>query len=315
MTRTAFAILLTLSPALIARAAPADLSRLSSERVVFHTVAGDMVFALYPDAAPQTVQQFLKLVRAGVYDTTAIARIKPGFIAQVASAADRSKPLTPAQASLIHRLPVEPSSLLHVRGMLSLARKEQDPDSGETSFCIMLGDAPQLDAKYTVFGHLETGEDVLRQLVAVPRNDRMRPTVRLEVTSAEVVASAQALSALHLAPARPVPGIPPAVRPSTALKAAAVHSVRDPQQRTRIFFVAAGLLLIALLSVGKVMFGKRLALRHLVSLDLVSLLVCAFLLLVLLVPEGHRSPWLAAVLVLGVVGVLKLLGRFETPQT
>jgi peptidyl-prolyl cis-trans isomerase B (cyclophilin B) len=285
----------------------------AQERVVFHTVAGDMVFALYPKAAPKTVAQFLALVRAGVYDTTAFKRVRPGFVIQLSNASDREKPLTPAQSKLIHRLPIEPSELKHVRGVLSMARKEQDPESAETSFCILLRPAPQLDGKYTVFGRLESGEEVLEKILDVPRDDRMRPVVRVEVTHAEVVPSAAALAALHLEPAHAVAGAPAPAKAAAALHAAALPVMRDPMQHKRIYFLSGGLLAIVLLGVGKVLLSKRISSRHSTSLDLVGVLIGTFLLLVLLIPEGHRIPWLAAVLFIGVVAILKLLGRFETP--
>ena len=68
--------------------APASLTaqttpRVADERVILHTNAGDIVLALYPDAAPAHVAQFLKLVRLGVYDTTRFLRVIPGFLVQI----------------------------------------------------------------------------------------------------------------------------------------------------------------------------------------------------------------------------------------
>lgn len=292
--------------ALLLAAAPGPAPAEGAERAVFHTVAGDMVFVLYPDAAPQTVEQFRALVKAGVYDTTTFARVKPGFVVQLASAADRRTPLTAAQAAMIKRLPVEPSAVKHEHGILSMVRKPQDPNSAETSFCILLGPAPQLDGKYTAFGRLESGEDVLQEMLKVPRDERMRPAVRLEVTHAELVPTTRGLA---FAPAHAVPGAPVAARPSATLRGAAVPAPPD----RRIYFLAAGLVLIGLLGTAKVLLGKRLAPRHMASLDLVGVLVSMFLLLVLLVPDGHRSPWLAAALFVALIAVFKLLGRFEAP--
>src|SRR5262249_17962019 len=122
-------------------------------RVIFHTVAGDLVFALYPKAAPETVEQFLLLTRNGVYDTTHFRRLEPGFVLQTGIADDRTTPLSPWQRELIHKLHGEyGADVRHKRGVLSLARPDNDPDGGETSFSILLRDAPHMDGKYTVFG-------------------------------------------------------------------------------------------------------------------------------------------------------------------
>ena len=114
-------------------------------RVIFHTIAGDLVFALYPTVAPRTVEQFLTLNRAGVYDTTHFRRLEPGFVLQTGTAEDRTIPLNITQKALIHKLPCECApGVRHRRGVLSLARPDDDPNGGETSFSILLGDAPHL---------------------------------------------------------------------------------------------------------------------------------------------------------------------------
>src|SRR6516165_7393641 len=77
------------------------------ERVILRTSCGDLVLALYPDVAPKHVEQFLTLVRLGVYDGTCFHRIDPGFVAQNAGAFDRRGALTPAQQAAIHKIPAE----------------------------------------------------------------------------------------------------------------------------------------------------------------------------------------------------------------
>ncbi len=274
--------------ALLFLAVPLDAP--SEERVVFHTVAGDLVFVLYPNAAPQTVKQFLQLVRAGVYDTTTFGRVHPGFFAQASPAKARTQPLSETQAALIRPLPLEASELKHVRGTLSLSHPEDDPN-GETSFCIMLAPAPHLDGKYTIFGRLERGEDVLNEMLRVPENDQMVPTVRLTVVRAEVFDNAAALAPMFLSPGHPVAGA----------------SCLGSSDKAREHALAAGEMLIVLLALMSTFF-KRVG----KSLNLVIVLVGSFLALVLLVPEGQSHPWLGMTLLLGLVGVFKAMGRFET---
>src|SRR6185369_7440944 len=95
------------------------------------------------------------------------------------------------------------SSIRHVRGVLSMAREDADINSAETSFSILLGPAPHLDGKYTVFGRLEAGEAVLEEMVKVPRGALMRPVTRLDVTRAEVIPASE-LGKAVIAPARAV---------------------------------------------------------------------------------------------------------------
>ena len=298
MTRAPTA-LLAAALLLAAEARAGELAELAPERVVLHTVAGDLVLELYPNAAPATVQQFLRLVRAGIYDTTAFARIQPGFIAQVSSAQDRLQPLTPDQSALLHRLPLEASGLKHARGVLSLARPEGDPDGGESSFCVMLGPAPQLDGKYTIFGQIVGGDDVLASMLQVPRSNQMMPSVRLTIDRAEVFETAQALSRVYLTPGHPVRGTIAAT--SMGLLGA-----------QRASLLSSGLLLIVLLAAASALLRHRLTPQAVTSLNLIVLLVGSFLLFVLLLPEAQRRPVLAAALLLGLVSVFKALGKFET---
>jgi len=70
----------------------------------------------------------------------------------------------------------------------------------------MLGEAPHLDGKYTIFGEVESGLEVLSAIEAVERKNGARPAVRLQIPSAEVVDSKEALSKLKLEGPKPVIG-------------------------------------------------------------------------------------------------------------
>jgi cyclophilin family peptidyl-prolyl cis-trans isomerase len=159
-------------------------------RVTFHTSLGDLVFKLYSDVAPQTVAHFLELVKGGDYDTTHFYRVEPGFVAQTALAEDRTVPMTPQQKALEHAIPAEFSQIPHRRGILSMARQDNDVNSGDNSFSILLGDAPHLNGKYTVFGEVEKGFDVLDRIEHVNRDPSNHPLTRLEIKKAEVLSPA-----------------------------------------------------------------------------------------------------------------------------
>jgi cyclophilin family peptidyl-prolyl cis-trans isomerase len=137
----------------------------TTPRVTMITTGGTFTATLLPAAAPQTVAQFLRLVQAGVYDSVYFYRVEQGFVAQTATADDREVPLTDAQRATIRPIPLEISPMRHTRGVLSLAHGD-DPNSGETSFSILLADAAHLDGKFTIFGMLEGDGAALRALEA-----------------------------------------------------------------------------------------------------------------------------------------------------
>jgi cyclophilin family peptidyl-prolyl cis-trans isomerase len=171
MRRIAFALLVfatacasSTPPPQAATALPAPQPQVDSTlRVTLSTSVGDLTARLLPDVAPRTVAQFLKLARAGIYDGIYFYRVEQGFVAQVSVATDREDPMSNAQREVIAPIPLEAGDIRHTRGVLSLAHGD-DPNSGETSFSILLGDAPHLDGKFTIFGVLEGGEETLKRI-------------------------------------------------------------------------------------------------------------------------------------------------------
>ena len=154
--------------------------------LLIQTSAGDLLVELYPDLAPQTVAQISNLVQAGLYDTTPFFRLERNFVLQTANVQGRSLPFTREQLALIHKIPAEFSSIKHQRGVLSMARQDHDPNSAETSFSILLADAPHLDGKYTIFGRLVDGWETLELIESMPRNSRNQPESRIEIRKAEI---------------------------------------------------------------------------------------------------------------------------------
>jgi cyclophilin family peptidyl-prolyl cis-trans isomerase len=275
-------------------AAAQETPRLAKERIVLHTVAGDIVLALYPDVAPRHVEQLLKLTRLDVYDGTHFYRVEPNFVVQLASAQDRRQPLSAEQKKALHPLPAEFSNLKHRRGVLSMARDTNKPDSAETSFSILLADAPHLDGQYTIFGHVEAGMGVVDEMCKVPRNTGHNPVVRLTVDSAAVVDS-EGAAPLSLAGPRPVE-VPDSLKPAT----------------TATWEVAGGVLLMVLCGLVGFFGAKRLPPRAQPSIHLISVLIGGFLLLVLLFPLSQAHEWVAVGLFLGVLGLLRVMSQFES---
>jgi cyclophilin family peptidyl-prolyl cis-trans isomerase len=144
-----------------------DLQKISQERLIFHTNRGDLVAALYPKAAPLHVAQILKLAEAGVFENVPFFRLEPGFVLQISNFNNRKVPLTSSQLALVKKIPGEFNAIPHRRGILSMARFD-DPNSAETSFSFIFGHASHLDGKYTVFGELVDGMDVLDHIERLP---------------------------------------------------------------------------------------------------------------------------------------------------
>src|SRR5262249_14259762 len=135
--------------------------QLAGYRAVLDTGAGAIALEFFPDKAPETVRQFLRLSAAGVYNGMAFHRVAPGFVIQTGALASKTGPLTEKQQKLVHNLAPEDNDTKHVKGIVSMARGD-DPGSASTSFFIVTGDAPAgLDGHYTVFAHVVSGMDVV----------------------------------------------------------------------------------------------------------------------------------------------------------
>ena len=174
----------------------AQTPRLSDEILIFKTDCGDMAVALYPDQAPKHTEQILKLARHGVYTHTLFFRNDVGYVAQIENFNMRAQPLNAEQTALVQKIPAEFNGIHHRRGILSMARFD-DPNSAETSFSFVLGEAPNLDGQYTVFGEVIKGLDVLDEIEKLPPRS-------VYIQSAEVIPM-QDLSKLELAPAHAPP--------------------------------------------------------------------------------------------------------------
>lgn len=152
--------------------APIDpkLIELGDERVTLHVQGfGDIELGFYPNAAPVTVAHITKLFRMGCYDTNHIFRVDKGFVAQIQSvdASSVQRPLSEeCKTEAAKNVPGEFTAVRHKRGILSMGRMD-DPNSGGSSFSMLLGRAPHLDQQYTVFGEVLAGDDVLAKLEEV----------------------------------------------------------------------------------------------------------------------------------------------------
>lgn len=139
--------------------------------VTFETSAGTIKAELYPQTAPNTVNNFISLVQSGFYDGTIFHRVIPGFMIQGGDP-DGSGMGGPGYAIRGEFTQNGfQNDLQHTRGVLSMARTMR-PDSAGSQFFLMVADAPHLDGQYAAFGKVIDGIEAADAIVASKR-DRM----------------------------------------------------------------------------------------------------------------------------------------------
>jgi peptidyl-prolyl cis-trans isomerase B (cyclophilin B) len=146
---------------------------------------GTITIAFNPEKAPEHVRNFLRLAQAGVYDGTAFHRVLRGFAEQTGALTSRRAPLSEKQQRFVHNLQPEFNDIKHVKGIVSMARGD-DPASATTSFFIVTGPAPSLDGKYTVFGRVVEGMDVVEKIDAAPV-DGESPVSRIDLIKVSII--------------------------------------------------------------------------------------------------------------------------------
>jgi peptidyl-prolyl cis-trans isomerase B (cyclophilin B) len=148
------------------------------------TEFGEIVIAFFPEVAPRHVENFIKLAKEKFYNNTTFHRIIPGFMIQGGDPATQDDNRAndgmgiPGQKTL----PAEFSDLKHTRGMVSMARKKNDINSATSQFFIMMAAKSHLDGKYTIFGKVIRGMDVVDTIVSQKRNKKDNPIKRIEMT-------------------------------------------------------------------------------------------------------------------------------------
>ena len=158
---------------------------MSNPIVTIEMENGDVIKAeLYPEIAPNTVNNFISLVKKGFYDGVIFHRVIEGFMIQ------GGDPLGKGVGGPGYCIKGEftanrfKNDLKHSRGVLSMART-MAPNSAGSQFFIMHEDAPHLDGQYAAFGKIIEGLDVVDRIAntRVDYNDRPRvPQVMKKVT-------------------------------------------------------------------------------------------------------------------------------------
>lgn len=147
---------------------------------------GKMLAELYPEIAPNSVYNFIKLVKDGFYNGLIFHRVIPGFMIQGGC------PQGSGTGGPGYHIPGEfamngvQNDLVHDRGVLSMARSMQ-PNSAGSQFFIMVEKAPHLDGQYAAFGKIIEGMDVADKIVAVRRSlqDKPKTEQRMKTVTVE----------------------------------------------------------------------------------------------------------------------------------
>ncbi len=167
----------------------------AKEVAVIKTSFGEMVVEFWPDVAPKNVENFKSLAKKKYFDGTAFHRVINGFMIQGGDpyTKDESKSELWGTGNPGYTVEPEFSNRPHVRGVLSMAHPPRQ-DAAGSQFFICLGPTPQLDGKYTAFGKLIKGDDVLAKIGMVQvgpgnRGDAQfsRPVTRAGIESIKIV--------------------------------------------------------------------------------------------------------------------------------
>ncbi len=157
-------------------------------RATIVTRFGEIKIRFYPDDAPRHVENFINLAKMGFYDGTTFHRVVPGFIIQggdpLSKTSDRNAHGTGGPGFFLNP---EPSDRPHKRGAISMAKMPRESNSTRdfndngSQFFICLADNSGLDRRYTVFGEIFRGIEVIDKIAATQRDEQDNPLEPIEM--------------------------------------------------------------------------------------------------------------------------------------
>lgn len=138
--------------------------KLTKKLVEIMTNKGKIVIELYPKKAPKTVDNFIKLADSGFYDGVKWHRVEPGFVIQGGDPLSKDNdPSNDGTGGPGYMIKAEFNDMKHVTGTVAMARS-QSIDSAGSQFYICLAPQSHLDGKYTVFGQVIEGMNVVNSI-------------------------------------------------------------------------------------------------------------------------------------------------------
>lgn len=165
----------------------ADEAMLFRSAALIETDYGQMLCSFFPDKAPGTVRNFLKLSSKGFYNGVTFHRVIKNFMVQ------GGDPTGIGTGDPGYKIKAEFNDTKHLKGVISMARSKSDVDSAGCQFFITHAESyPSLDGKYTAFGKLMDGTDTLDRISAVAvesngRGEMSRPKNKVYMRRVSVV--------------------------------------------------------------------------------------------------------------------------------
>ncbi len=150
---------------------------MSNPIVTIEMENGDIIKAeLYPEIAPNTVNNFISLIRKGFYNGVIFHRVIPGFMIQGGD--PKGIGIGGPGYSIRGEFTANgfPNPLKHDRGVLSMART-MAPNSAGSQFFIMHEDSPHLDGQYAAFGRVIEGLEAVDSIASVRTDYQDKPRV------------------------------------------------------------------------------------------------------------------------------------------
>jgi cyclophilin family peptidyl-prolyl cis-trans isomerase len=143
--------------------------------IVLETDKGVIEFETYPEEAPKTVAQIVALVKRNFYNGQRFHRAEPNFLVQVGDPQSRNMLMHEWWGRAASGKPIGVAEITrkrsHVRGAVAMAYAGTDPRAADSQFYILLRNAPELNPKYTVFGRVINGMDVVAR---IKRSDMLK---------------------------------------------------------------------------------------------------------------------------------------------
>ena len=141
---------------------------------------GKIELELYPETAPKTVANFLKLVGEGFYDGLIFHRVIPGFMIQGGDPLGNG--MGGSKENIFGEFEANgfDNPVKHTRGVISMARTSA-PNSASSQFFIMHANAPHLDGHYAAFGKVVSGMDVVDEIASIPTDYSDRPKIAMRM--------------------------------------------------------------------------------------------------------------------------------------
>ena len=148
-------------------------------QATLHTSEGPVEIELFPNEAPKTVENFVKLAREGFYDGLKFHRVIPDFMIQGGC------PQGTGTGGPGYQFEDEFNEHKLVKGTLAMANS--GPNTNGSQFFIVTADAtPWLDGKHTAFGQVTSGQDVVDRISVADRDGRDMPRTDITIDQVEI---------------------------------------------------------------------------------------------------------------------------------